>query len=545
MVFGKDMDAWQATGGVNFQEKPASGIIPTIAEVKLIGIAGVGFFMDAYDLFIINMVVPILQFVYFNNKTIPWGLKGGVLKAAANIGNVFGQVSFGFLGDSFGRQFVYGKELIIVIVSVIIMIAVPDSLGGRGVTIWITFFRILMGFGIGGDYPMSATVVSDRANLRRRGALLSVLFSGQGWGGFIGALIAVIVIAAYRHNVKTLGHTHALTGAWRILIGLGLVPAFAVLYFRLTMAESTKFTEARKLQDDPNLIYELEGGSRPNAPHARAVDEVQVKERGLEKENEIISKTALGFKPVGQRSHNGEFFRYFSEFRHLKILIGTCMTWFLVDVAFYGINLNQSFILNAINFTSKDPYTKLMKTALGNLIIIAAGYLPGYYFTAMFVELLGRKFIQILGFAMTAFFLGIAGGKFDVLTKKHNTAGFFVVFAFLQFFFNFGANTTTFIIPAEVFPSRVRATAHGVSAAVGKLGAILASLAFVEVASKIGTNKVLLIFMAVSLAGIPFTLLIPETTGRDADVIDREELLSAAHLKNGNGLPENDAAISP
>jgi MFS transporter, PHS family, inorganic phosphate transporter len=545
MVFGKDMDAWQATGGVTFQEKQASGIIPTVAEVKLIGIAGVGFFMDAYDLFIINMVVPILQSVYFNNKTIPWGLKGGVLKAAANIGNVFGQVGFGFLGDSFGRQFVYGKELIIVILSVIIMIAVPDSLGGRGVTIWITFFRIIMGIGIGGDYPMSATIVSDRANLRRRGALLSVLFSGQGWGGFIGALIAVIVIAAYRHSVKTLGHAHALTGAWRILIGLGLVPAFAVLYFRLTMAESTKFTEARKLQDDPNLIYELEGGSRPNAPHASAVDEVKESERGLEKENDIISRTALGFKPVGQRSHNGEFFRYFSEFRHLKILIGTCMTWFLVDVAFYGINLNQSFILNAINFTSKDPYTKLMKTALGNLIIIAAGYLPGYYFTAMFIELMGRKVIQILGFAMTAFFLGIAGGKFDVLTQKQNTAGFFVVFAFLQFFFNFGANTTTFVIPAEVFPSRVRATAHGVSAAVGKLGAILASLVFVEVASKIGTDKVLLIFMAVSLAGIPFTLLIPETTGRDADVIDREELLSAAHLKNGVHPAERGVDLSP
>ena len=47
-----------------------------------------------------------------------------------------------------------------------------------------------------------------------------------------------------------------------------------------------------------------------------------------------------------------------------------------------------------------------------------------------------------------------------------------------QFFFNFGANATTFIIPAEVFPSRVRGFAHGFSAATGKLGAILSALLF-------------------------------------------------------------------
>jgi MFS transporter, PHS family, inorganic phosphate transporter len=536
MVFGKDMDAWEATGAVTFEERKTEGCLPSMAEVKLIGIAGAGFFMDAYDLFVINMVVPILQIVYFNGNDIPWGLKGGVLKAAANIGNVFGQVIFGFLGDSFGRQFVYGKELIIVIVSVIIMISIPDSIGGRQVTIWITFWRIIMGIGIGGDYPMSASVVSDRANLRRRGALMSVLFSGQGWGGFCAALLAVIVVAAYHHSAKTNGNLRSLTGAWRILIAAGLIPAFAVLYFRLTMAESTKFSEARRLQDDPNLIYELQGHARPDALGApAALDEV--KSAPVENEDEIITRTALGFKPVGKRSHPGEFFKYFSELRHLKILIGTCMTWFLVDVAFYGINLNQSFILKAINFTSKDPYTKLMKTALGNLIIITAGYLPGYYFTAIFIEMMGRNAIQIMGFAMTSIFLGIAGGKFDTLTLKKNTGGFFVVFAFLQFFFNFGANTTTFIIPAEVFPSRVRATAHGVSAAVGKLGAILAALAFVQIAENIGTGKVLLIFMGVSIAGIPFTFLIPETTGRDADVVDREELLSAAHLRDGVNVP--------
>jgi MFS family permease len=70
-----------------------------------------------------------------------------VLKASANIGNVVGQLLFGFCGDAFGRSAVYGKELIIVIVAVIMIISVPDYLGGVGVTAWMTGFRFLMGIG--------------------------------------------------------------------------------------------------------------------------------------------------------------------------------------------------------------------------------------------------------------------------------------------------------------------------------------------------------------------------------------------------------------
>jgi hypothetical protein len=36
---------------------------------------------------------------------------------------------------------------------------------------------------------------------------------------------------------------------------------------------------------------------------------------------------------------------------------------------------------------------------------------------------------------------------------------------------NFGPNTTTFVIPGEIYPAEVRATCHGLSAASGKLGA--------------------------------------------------------------------------
>ncbi|CAB5391071.1 unnamed protein product [Rhizophagus irregularis] len=67
------------------------------------------------------------------------------------------------------------------------------------------------------------------------------------------------------------------------------------------------------------------------------------------------------------------------------------------------------------------------------------------------------------------------GAAFNPL-KEHSIPAFIVLFTLLQFFQNFGPNTTTFIVPGEVFPTRYRSTGHGISAASGKLGAIVAQV---------------------------------------------------------------------
>ncbi|KDN52241.1 putative PHO84-inorganic phosphate permease [Tilletiaria anomala UBC 951] len=549
MPFGADLDAYHsgAKGNaplalVEKKEKAFLGI--TLGEVKLLSIAGVGFMMDAYDLFIINMMYAVILLAYFPDPSkgahhfksnVDWGLNGGVLKASANIGNVIGQVAFGLLGDSFGRSAVYGKELIIVIVAIIIMISAPNYLGPDGVTKWIFGWRLVMGIGIGGDYPMSAAVVSDRAHLKKRGFLLSWIFSNQGWGNLVGAVVAVVVIAAYRGPVVA-GDYARLTGAWRVMQGLALVPAFAVLYFRLTLVESTRFTQARRIQDDPEILAQQGMVAAP----VDSDDDLNKKPTdGDASDVSSMENQAVGLKftTIGKKAHN-EFIEYFSEWRHLKILIGTSLAWFLVDITFYGINLNTSTILSAIGFTNgaatpEGQWSKLMRTATGNLIITVAGFLPGYFFTMATIERIGRKPIQLVGFLLNALFLGILAGTFHWLKK--DTAGFFVVFVFLQLFFNFGPNATTFIIPAEAFPTRVRAGAHGISAACGKCGAILASLGFSAIASQIGgdrgTEVDFWIFVGISILGAIVTyFLVPETKGRDADLIDREELAAKADM---------------
>lgn len=82
------------------------------------------------------------------------------------------------------------------------------------------------------------------------------------------------------------------------------------------------------------------------------------------------------------------------------------------------------------------------------------------------------------------------GFAYDPLTKTKNDSNWFVfLYCLANFFQNFGPNVTTFVIPGEVFPTRYRSTAHGISAASGKLGAVIAQVGFARMQNIGGTNK--------------------------------------------------------
>ncbi|RFU26307.1 hypothetical protein B7463_g10027, partial [Scytalidium lignicola] len=469
-------------------------------EVKLLAITGVGFFLDSYDLFIINLVTPVWTYEYWGGLTnhprgghYPPGLRG-LVNAGAQIGNIFGQLGFGFLGDTLGR------------------------------------------IGIGGDYPMSASIVAERGHLNHRGALLGWIFSNQGWGTLAGSIVTIVVLACFEPALNMRGEVGQIDAIWRIQMGLALVPALLVLPFRLTMPEGRKYLESKELNYSlPSLNTSLEGSSpilepKPIDPKVDSDKaELPPQDPGANNSNPPVIP-----EPESRKAKWDAFIIYFSEWRHLKILIGTALSWFLLDIAFYGTNLNQSVILADIGFTTgRNEYHTLMRNAQGNLIVAVAGYVPGYFVTIALVERIGRKWIQVQGFLVCALLFGVLAGDYAHLS----TAARFVLFALAQFFFNFGPNATTFIIPAEVFPSRVRGTAHGLSAATGRIGSILAALLFNFLSSNvIGLANVLWIFFACNLLGAVVTLLfLPETKGRDADLIDWEEIQEARKKKAEEG----------
>jgi MFS transporter, PHS family, inorganic phosphate transporter len=455
---------------------------------------------------------------------------------------VIGQFAFGYLADALGRKAVYGKELMLIIFATILTITTPTgSLSPEGSLIYLGVFRIILGIGVGGDYPMSATITSDRSNIRKRGTMLAYIFSNQGWGSFMGSLATIIVLLCYRPVMEVKGETHKVDGVWRIIIGISLIPAFGTLYQRLTLPESTRYEESKKLRHHEEHHDEIDELKKAQAAEdtkqegitVTAVDNdasgsrdgsivVEDKDNMTSSGEDIDEATAPPELVVKKKAHFKEFLEYFSEWEHAKLLIGTCMCWFLLDIAFYGINLNQNVVLQQIGYdgSTGTPWERLFKVSTGGIIITALGFLPGYYASILTIEILGRKWIQIQGFLMAAVFLAILAAKFEELSKP----AFIVCFALLQFFFNFGANTTTYCYPAEVFPTRFKAFAHGISAAAGKAGAIISALVFNILSKKVGTPIVLWIFFGICILGALFTLLLPEVKGRDPDAVLAEEI---------------------
>jgi PHS family inorganic phosphate transporter-like MFS transporter len=151
-----------------------------------------------------------------------------------------------------------------------------------------------------------------------------------------------------------------------------------------------------------------------------------------------------------------------------------------------------------------------------------------------FIDILGRFTIQLMGFFfMTVFMFALAIPYNHWKEKNH--IGFIVIYSFTFFFANFGPNSTTFIVPAEIFPARLRSTCHGISAACGKAGAIVGAFGFLYAAQNtnpaltdkgyppgIGIKNSLLMLGGINFFGMLFTLLVPESKGKSLEELTGE-----------------------
>ncbi|CCX32773.1 major facilitator superfamily domain-containing protein [Pyronema domesticum] len=502
-------------------------------HVRAVVVAGVGFFTDSYDIFAINLVTAMLGLVYWKGGKIPEH-SDTAIKVSTSGGTVIGQLGFGWLADIVGRKKMYGLELLVIIVATLAQSLTSESYSMHIVGL-LVFWRVIMGIGIGGDYPLSSIITSEFATTKWRGAMMGAVFAMQGIGQFAAALVALIVTVAFKkHTVgKSIDHCDiacktAVDRMWRIIIGFGAVPACIALYYRLTIPETPRFTfdVQRDVEKAAADAEHYMSGATGNAE----VDEIRRVNTQVQSQTELeVPKASWA-----------DFTAHYGQWRYGKILLGTAGSWFLLDVAFYGLGLNNSVILQAIGYSAQSTvYEKLYNNAVGNLILICAGSIPGYWVTVATVDTVGRKPIQLMGFVILTILFCVIGFAFHSLSKNALLA----LYVLCQFFFNFGPNATTFIVPGECFPTRYRSTSHGISAASGKVGAIIAQVLIgpLRVRGKTPTNDspwlnhVMQIFAAFMFAGIFTTLLIPETKRKTL-----EELCGELY---GEGIAKEEAAL--
>ncbi|KAI8997194.1 phosphate:H+ symporter [Pilobolus umbonatus] len=465
-------------------------------------VSGIGFFTDAYDIFAINLASAMLGYVYWpneGNKT-PYNVDTAI-KVSCSVGTVIGQLLFGYLADHVGRKRMYGVELMFMIVGTVGQSLVGNSFS---TSFWavITFWRLIVGLGIGGDYPLSSVITAEFATTKHRGAMMSAVFAMQGIGQVAAGLVALVTTAAFKSAIQH--DQHYLDYVWRIVIGVGAIPALGALYSRLTIPETPRYAlDIEQNMDKVNQTLEATGGDTTNGHYNPNDDE-----------------------PVVPKASWADFRRHFGKWKYGKVLFGTAYSWFALDVAWYGLGLNNSIILREIGFAGgNDPFDAVFKTCIGNIIINLLGSVPGYWISVFTIDKMGRKTIQIMGFiVLTCMFVILGFGYHAIISTS--TVLFIVLFTITQIFFNWGPNTTTFVVPGECFPTRYRSTAHGISAASGKMGSIVAQIGFGLLkdigGSNAWINHLLQIFAFFMMTGIFSSLLINETKGKSLEQLSEE-----------------------
>jgi hypothetical protein len=266
---------------------------------------------------------------------------------------------------------------------------------------------------------------------------------------------------------------------WRILVAFGAVPALAVYMQRRKLKETPRFLAAA-------AQVESDDGALTNAAHFdRATHSVSFWD---------------GFQ------------RLLNDNKLLVRLVGASAAWFLMDAAYYGNTVCSPLVLSALS----GDQTLLQKT-LTQLMVFAIFAVPGYAVAVLSMDRLGRKTIQVLGFAMMTLFFGMLALSPNLASA---TIPFITIYGLSYFFTEFGPNATTFVYPSEIFPVRVRTTGHGIAAAMGKLGGFIGVFLFPFLLHWKGLLGAESAAAIASFLGMVVTLaMLPETKGKSLEAI--------------------------
>ena len=410
--------------------------------------AGMGFFTDAYDLFIIGVVTTLLTPIWHLTTLDLMLLNSSALFAA-----VLGALFFGRLMDRLGRKTVYGIEAM--------MLAAGALASAFSVSFWMLFaLRFVVGLGVGGDYPMSGVIMSEYSNRQRRGFLVNSVFAMQGFGLLVGPLVAVLLL----HSGV------APTLAWRIMLGLGAIPAGVVIYLRRRIAETPHFSLGVKgdVQGTAQTVEHLTGAPVASTGTVPALD----------------NRVSILFR-------NRTF---------LLTLIGTAFSWMFLDMAFYGNSVSSGLVMKAL-----QPNGTLISHTLTSFWIFLIAAAPGYWVSAFLVDRLGRRFIQVMGFGVMALAYGVLWLVPGITAVPLD---FLLVYAVSYFFIEFGPNSTTFVYPSEVFPVTVRGMGFGISASAGKFGAAVAAFLFPLFLVQLHLPGTMGLLAGISVLGVLLTLIV-------------------------------------
>ena len=442
-------------------------------HLKAAVVAGAGFFTDSYDLNVIGTVMLLVK--------PQFGLSAGqvsLVTSSTLLAVAAGALLFGRLGDLLGRRKVYGLEAVLMIVGALVSAFAPNF------TV-LLLGRLILGLGIGGDYPASGVIMTEFANRRNRGRLVGLTFLFYVLGQVAAYLVALLVLAVGTPNDL----------AWRLVLGLGALPSLFVLWNRRHMPESPRWTLA------------VAGDA------TRAADDLA-----------HFSGHAVAHEaPAGEPTHP-RLTTVLRGRRFLLALLGTAGAWFFFNVAVYGNSVSQPLLIASI-----APHTSTIRNIAVNACLVVCFSLTAAIIGLALLDRLPRRRLQIIGFgcsALSMLLISSIGGL------THTVVPFALVFGISLFGIALGPNYTTMLLAAESYPTAVRSTGHGLSAGIAKIGAFAGALITPLALAHYGLRVVTLIAGICFLLGIAATLVLREPKDLALSDLDR------------SAIPEREPALA-
>ncbi|CAC11478.1 inorganic phosphate transporter related protein [Thermoplasma acidophilum] len=381
-------------------------------------LASMGMFLDGYDLSVIAMAILLMpiQLKFSKPEYI-------LVNVSALAGMIVGAPLLGRLSDRIGRKKIFDIDLILFVVFAIT--------AGLATNFWMMFIsRFMLGVGIGGDYPISSTIVSEFAPVKRRGTLLYAMV-GMYW---LGSLFSGIM-----------NYTFAFTYYfWRYTFIIGGIVAIPIISLRMQIPESPRWLVSQGRADEASKVIENITGKEPDL-------------------NEGVIE--------GKEERSVRFRDLFSS-GFLSKTVFVLSVWFLFDVASYGIGFYYPTMMREIGLSASALNTAGLRVIAEIGMIVAVGAIVGYAVAMMLADRVGRRVLTLVG-VFVMFALLFLGSMVKIVSLIPLVSFFFSFVLFEQW-----VGAATLFYPTELYPTNYRSTIQGIATSVSRVGAIMGVVVF-------------------------------------------------------------------